>query len=389
MVHVNSILNISVILAILIQSSVSFLPISKTSPKRIIEQPASASSSTERSTNKINGGLSAGDRVLLVGPGFLQLNVAKAAKAAGLIPMIVAPQTKLDTFRTFINDNAIMSNADIGLPDEKGTVSGVVFCSEEAVFGADLVKTILEWEGGYVDAEGPKRVIACIPVSKKVNEVKSMGWAPIFNNDKNKKEIWSKFTEAFLAHPISSGPAGSVVRVGSLLGGSIDGSPELQPLGLDERVYKMSLENYRDMRERAFDRYRIGAQILQGDAINPKPSNRDKLEKQAIPKGIDLEVFRATGGYPEEDRTCRHTAAQAIVQALLRPTRGTDGQFTILDESDKSVPKEFTVLSKCLSNLPTVEEWDQMFLTPSPAQWPDPSLFDPTLFETADVETQQ
>jgi len=278
----------------IIQLSISFIP----SQTLISKAKVSSRSGLSSSSGNNNEGLSAGDRVLLIGPGFLQLNVAKAAKAAGLIPMIVAPQKKLETFKRFINDDEIMSNADIGLPDEKRTINGVVFCSEEAVYSPSLVKTVLEWEDGYVDTEGPKRVIACLPVSKKVNEVKSMGWMPIFNNDSKEKETWSKFTDAFLSHPISSGPAGNIIRVGSLLGGSIDGTPELQPLGLDEGVYKMSLENYRDMKERAFDRYRLGAQILLGDDINPKPANQNNLENQAISKDIDREVFRATGGYP-------------------------------------------------------------------------------------------
>lgn len=384
MVQASSVLNLSIILfSLLLENGTCF--IRSSSSKRFSEKNVASSSSSSSlsssSTNKYEGGLSEGDRVLLIGPGFLQLNVAKVAKAAGLIPMIVAPQKKIDNFRSFVNDDEIMSTADIGLPDEKRTVSGVVFCSEEAVYGAELVKTVLEWEDGYVNEEGPKRVIACVPVSKKVNEVKSMGWMPIFNNDKKEQEIWSKFTDAFLAHPISSGPAGTVVRVGSLLGGSIDGIPELQALGLDERMYKMSLENYRDMKERAFDRYRLGAQILIGDCLNKKPSNQQKLESQAFSKDIHREIFRASGGYPEEDRTCRHTAAQAIVQALLRPTRTIDGQFTVLDTYDKSVPKEFTVLSKCVSEFPSVQEWDNMFQNPSPAQWPDPSLFDPSELE--------
>merc|ERR1712071_177575 len=104
-----------------------------------------------------------GDRVLLVGPGFLQLNIAKALKEAGLIPMIIAPQTKIDNFAQFVNDDSIMKEADIGIPDEKGTVAGVVFCSEEAVYGANLVQTMMEADGTYVDPEGPTRTVACVP----------------------------------------------------------------------------------------------------------------------------------------------------------------------------------------------------------------------------------
>jgi hypothetical protein len=35
-------------------------------------------------------------------------------------------------------------------------------------------------------------------------------------------------------------PEGSIVRFGSLLGGSVDGADELQEVGLDECIYKVS-----------------------------------------------------------------------------------------------------------------------------------------------------
>lgn len=128
----------------------------------------------------------------------------------------------------------------------------------------------------------------------------------------------------------------------------------------------MSLENYRDLKERSFDRYRTGAQILRGDAINAQPPNQEKMEKEAIKKGEFLEAFRAANGYPEIDRTNRHTIAQAVVQALMKPV--------------DAVPKEFTVLSKCDARLPTEDEWDAMFSNPGPASWPDPFAFDPTKY---------
>jgi len=321
--------------------------------------------------------LSPGDRVLLIGPGFLQLNIAKAAKAVGLLPMIIAPQKRLDSFKDFVNDDEITSLADIGLPDEKRTINGVVFCSEEAVFGPGLVKTILDWEDMYVHMDGPAKVIACVPVSEKVNKDKSMGWMPILNNDKKEKEIWSKFNKAFQDHPVSKA-SGNVIRVGSLLGGSIDGIPELKDFGLDESIYKMSLENFRDLRERSFDRCRLGAQILEGDTVNKiRPPNQEELEKEIIKKSEHLEVFRSTGAYPETDRTCRHTAAQAVVQALLRPNRG---QFTVQEEGMRSIPKEFTVLSKCVAEIPTESDWDELFANPGPASWPHPKDFDPSKF---------
>lgn len=42
-----------------------------------------------------------------MGPSFLQLNIAKAAKKAGLRPIIIAPQTKIDSFAQYVNDGKI------------------------------------------------------------------------------------------------------------------------------------------------------------------------------------------------------------------------------------------------------------------------------------------
>ena len=183
------------------------------------------------------------------------------------------------------------------------------------------------------------------------------------------------FMHTLYTHPLFSQSnirnQGTLVRFGSLLGGSVDGADELKALGLDECVYKMTFENYRDLKERSFDRYRIGAQILAGDAVNPKPPNQEKMEKEAIKSGEQLEAFRAVGGYPEIDRSNRHIVAQAVVQALMRPAN--------------SLPKEFSVLSKCESNLPTSEEWKNMFDNPGAASWPDPFTFDPSEYGFEDL----
>jgi len=264
----------------------------------------------------------------------------------------------------------LIKDAIIGIPDPGepyyGEISGVVYCAEDAVLPDSIIGTVLDWKDRDVfSPEGIKRTIACAPISGKINKERSMGWVPIFNNDKKEKQVWDKFVKVYKNHPVmQEGNQGTLIRYGSLLGGSVDGIDELQSLGLDECVYKMSLENYRDLKERSFDRYRIGAQVLTGDSINVRPPNQDKMEKEAIKKGEYLEAFRAAGGYPEVDRTNRHTVAQAVVQALMRPVDGT--------------PKEFSILSKCVSTLPRAEDWDAMFSNPGPASWPDPFSFNPT-----------
>ena len=82
---------------LLVASSTAFL---SSSPKTYNVQQTSLKSH-----------LSEGDAVLLVGPGFLQLNIAKAAKAAGLRPIIVAPQKKIDNFSQFLNDGDLIQDA--------------------------------------------------------------------------------------------------------------------------------------------------------------------------------------------------------------------------------------------------------------------------------------
>lgn len=130
----------------------------------------------------------------------------------------------------------------------------------------------------------------------------------------------------------------------------------------------MSLEQYRDMRERAFDRFKLGGQVLQGNQINIKPSNQESMEKIALQKFSNeiREAFSIVGDYPEMDRTNRHTVASGIVQAL--------------QVSAKDCPMEMTILSKARSELPSPQEWKDMFTNPQAADWPDPYLFQPSDF---------
>lgn len=130
----------------------------------------------------------------------------------------------------------------------------------------------------------------------------------------------------------------------------------------------MSLEQYRDLRERSFDRYKLSGQVLEGNSINPKPPNQEKMEKEALTKfpGEVREAFSILGGYPEIDRANRHTLASAVAQALMKPA--------------EDLPKEMTILSKATSELNTPEEWDNMFQNPKVASWPDPYLFKPEEF---------
>ena len=128
---------------------------------------------------------------------------------------------------------------------------------------------------------------------------------------------------------------------------------------------QMTLEQYRDMRERAFDRYKLSAQVLKGNTINARPADQDTKEKDALAKypGNVREMFPILGDYPEIDRTNRHTLASGLVQALMQPV--------------SAIGKEITILSKASSEIPTEEEWLEMFANPAAASWPDPFAFEP------------
>mmetsp|Transcript_1036 Transcript_1036/g.2596 ORF Transcript_1036/g.2596 Transcript_1036/m.2596 type:complete len:398 (-) Transcript_1036:191-1384(-) len=352
-----------------------------------------ASSTALAATDRIENG----DPVLLVGPGFAQLVLAKHMARAGLKPIVVASQTKLDSFfKSFLKtgDNEdhigdedvegihkqIRDDATIGMPEIGdpyfGELKGVVFCAEEAVLPPDFITRVLDFQdqGQSAFANGaPARTVCMLPVSNKVVKEKSNSWIPIFNMDRKTDDNWSKFESAFKAHPSFSKADGnaSIVRFGSLLGGSTDGPPVLSDYGLDEGMYKMTLEQYRDMRERAFDRYKLSAQVLAGNAINPRPDSQDAEEKEALAKlpGNVREMFTILGEYPEIDRTNRHTLASGIVQVLQKPA--TDGGVC---------SKECTILSKAASEMPTAEEWSSFFESPGPAAWPDPAKFDPEIY---------
>lgn len=77
-----------------------------------------------------------------------------------------------------------------------------MFCAEEAILSTAVVSQILDWKDqGIYSSGGVKRTIACVPITNKINKEKSMGWIPIFNNDKKEDEVWSKFTSTFKNHP--------------------------------------------------------------------------------------------------------------------------------------------------------------------------------------------
>uniref|UniRef100_A0A7S1VTJ8 Uncharacterized protein n=1 Tax=Grammatophora oceanica TaxID=210454 RepID=A0A7S1VTJ8_9STRA len=348
-------------------------------PPQINSRRGGTVSSTQKhnpSPTQLEAALSPGDYVMLIGPGFLQLVVAKTLKQAGLRPIVCAPQTKLDSFEKLVNDGEIMKDSTIGMPevgeDQFGKLAAVVVCSENAVITDEVLLRVLDYkdkgQSPWVEG-GLKKAICCAPVSEKVQKVKSMGWIPIFNNDAKDDNIWKELVNTFKSHPVSKVAEGksSVIRHGSLLGGSVDGPECIKHVGIDEGMYKMSLEQYRDLIERAFDRYRLGTQLLQGDSINLKPPNQEKMEKEAFKKNeASKETFTVVDGYPEVDRSNRHSVAQAIAQVLLR--------------DDGATPSEFTVLSKAIGNFQTDAEWDEMFKNPQPAKWPDPYAFEPEKF---------
>jgi hypothetical protein len=231
---------------------------------------SSSTSTTDINTNtnrNIGNGLQKDDPILLIGPGFLQLILAKHLARNGLKPIVVAPQKTLDNyFKSFLKTNNSDSDEDedldglhqqiqldstIGLPEINdpyfGQLKGVIFCAEDAVLSPEIVSSVLDFQdqGQSPFANGiATRVIACLPVSNKVRKEKSNSWIPVFNmSDKKQEDIWSKFTEAYKSHScFQEGDNGSIVRYGSLLGGSVDGPPILMEYGLDEGIYKVRVQ---------------------------------------------------------------------------------------------------------------------------------------------------
>ena len=209
--------------------------------------------------------LEQGDPVLLVGPGFQQLVLAKHLARAGIKPIVVASQKQLDNFfKNFIKTGdhedhngdediegihkQIRDDSTIGMPEVGdpyfGELKGVVFCAEEAVLPPEFITRVLDFydQGQSAFADGfPARTVCCLPVSNKVSNEKTANWIPIFNMDRQKDDNWQKLEKAFKAHDSwkQNGGNASIVRFGSLLGGSTDGPPMLRDYGLDEGVYKV------------------------------------------------------------------------------------------------------------------------------------------------------
>jgi hypothetical protein len=203
--------------------------------------------------------LQKGDPVMLVGPGFLQLVLARHLVLAGLKPIIVAPQKKLDSFFTNLLktgpgddldgiNKQLRDDSTIGMPEVGdpyfGELKGVVFCAEDAVLPPEFVQRVLDFQDrgrSAFDAGASVRTICCLPVSDKVQKEKSNSWIPFFNNDKTQDETWKKFEDAFKAHPsfARNDGVGSIIRFGSLFGGSYDGPAWLKDYGIDEGMYKV------------------------------------------------------------------------------------------------------------------------------------------------------
>jgi hypothetical protein len=221
-------------------------------------QAAAAGAADDSSSSSI---LQPGDPVMLVGPGFLQLVLARHLAQAGFKPIVVAPQKKLDSFFTNLiktgpgnNDldginEQIRDDATIGMPEVGdpyfGELKAVVFCAEEAVLPSEFVSRVLDFtdQGKSVFANNgrPTRVICCLPVDGKIQKERSNSWIPIFNTDKTQQDNWNAFVKTFQEHPIfaEKDGVGSIIRFGSLLGGSYDGPAWLKDYGLDEGMYKV------------------------------------------------------------------------------------------------------------------------------------------------------
>jgi hypothetical protein len=218
--------------------------------------------SDDASASDGGGALRKGDPVMLIGPGFLQLVLAKHLYRRGLRPIIVAPQSKLDSFfenlLPLIPDpegihEQLRQDSTVGMPEVGdpyfGELRGVVFCPEDAVLPPEYVSRVLDFTDGgqsaFANDDGgrPTRVVCCLPVSNKIQKERSNSWIPIFNNDAKQQDVWDKFRTALVRHPsFLIDRTASIVRFGSLFGGSYDGPDMLKDYGIDEGMYKVHTE---------------------------------------------------------------------------------------------------------------------------------------------------
>lgn len=207
-----------------------------------------ATSARTTTTTELQAALQEGDQVMLIGPGFLQLVLAKTCKAAGLRPLVVAPQKKLDRFASLINDDDIMKDGTIGMPEigeeQFGNIAAIVFCAEDAVLPETMVSRVLDYndkgQSAFVEG-GLKKVLLAAPLSDKTNKEKPMGWIPVFSNQDKSTAAWQSLVSAYQKHPLyKTNDSGTLVRYGSLFGGSIDGPDMLKEVGLDEGMYKVN-----------------------------------------------------------------------------------------------------------------------------------------------------
>lgn len=101
------------------------------------------------------------EKVLLIGPGLLQLVVAKALKARGTDVLLVCPNDKKERFTDYIQNGLdedadeagaeIMAKALFGLPEESDPegfgwregVTAVVICAEDPVIGQGVIDTVM------------------------------------------------------------------------------------------------------------------------------------------------------------------------------------------------------------------------------------------------------
>ena len=107
--------------------------------------------------------------------------------------------------------------------------------------------------------------------------------------------------------------------------------------------------------------------------LEKKTHNGDSLRSSLSLLLTPLPHFsRRSGGYPEQDRTNRHTLASLAVHVLKN---GVAGEFEV--DRGMKVEREFTVLSKCVSAVPREADWAELIGNPGPAQWPDPENYVP------------
>lgn len=275
----------------------------------------------------------------MVGGSWTQLLIAKYLKRAGFNPVLVS--SRKEFIGRYLLDDELLEGALPGLP--MTGAEAVIFSAEEPLFTETVVDEV--FDKGIWSGEGgvPLRAFLIAPASATI-ALPTGPFAFLQGEQAKKLPAWQSTVRAFRANRKAAAAGAQVVRFGELFGGGNDSlAVDCSDIGLHPDIYKMTLEQFRELQDRSFDRLRLGANLLRGDAIRV-PSPEELAQEQAL-SDEEKQERKDKEGYPEIDRTCRHTLVDGLLAMLRRPAANL---------------AECTVLSARGDRLPDDAAWSQL-----------------------------